>query len=174
VFLKRARTFGDWNRGDLARLSSRCTTGRANEGGSRTSFEKRALHFAGTLSSVPLIEDGVNVIHRDDTRYRRQSPGNRFKRTGHAVTASWVAHRPDAGRTPPIGSRPGRMEVGWSPPLWSPAICGLRNPWRVGNGWPPSHCGRRPVSRISGRVRRVAPRRHSEPSYSLAHRQYGP
>ena len=95
----------------------------ANEGGPGLASRSAPLHFTATLSSVPLAEDGVKVIHRDDTRYRRPGRGNRFKRTGHAVTASWVAHRPDAGRTPPTGSRPRRVEVGRAPHLWSPASC---------------------------------------------------
>ncbi len=59
---------------------------------------------------MPLIEDGVNVIHRNDTRYRRQGPGNRFKRTGHAVTASWVAHR---HRMPAAPRLPARGQGAW-------------------------------------------------------------
>ncbi len=68
-------------------------------GRTRTGFEKRAASLYGQFVIGALIEDGIRAIHHEDTRYRRMGQGNFFRRTGHALTATFVAYKPDGGRT---------------------------------------------------------------------------
>ena len=69
-------------------------------GKSGAGFEKRAASLYGQFVIGALIEDGVKVIHKEDTRYRRRGEGNFFKRTGYAIATTFVARRPDGGNTP--------------------------------------------------------------------------
>jgi len=89
-------------------------------GKDRVGFEKRVGSLYGQFVIGMLIEDGVKAIHPEDTRYRRLGQGNFFKRTGHVITGTILARKPDGGRTI-AWSLPANAYGSWAiATLWSP------------------------------------------------------
>ena len=89
-------------------------------GRKRLGFEKRLGSLYGQFVIGVLIEDGVKAIHREDTRYRRLGQGNFFKRTGHVITDTVTARKPDGSRTEAF-SMPANAYGSWAiATLWSP------------------------------------------------------
>jgi len=89
-------------------------------GKKRLGFEKRVGSLYGQFAVGVLIEDGVKAIHREDTRYRRLGQGNFFKRTGHVITDTVTARKPDGSRTMAL-SMPANAYGSWAiATLWSP------------------------------------------------------
>jgi hypothetical protein len=92
----------------------------------RSGFEKRVASLYGQFAVGVLIEDGVKVIHPEDTRYRRLGQGNFFKRTAHVITGTVTARKPDGSRTMAF-SMPANAYGSWAiATLWSPRE--FRNP----------------------------------------------
>ena len=89
-------------------------------GKSGAGFEKRAASLYGQFVIGALIEDGVKTVHKEDTRYRRLGEGNFFKRTGHAITTTFVAHRPDGTGTPAFSVLANSYGSWAIATLWSP------------------------------------------------------
>jgi len=83
-------------------------------------FEKRAASLYGQFVIGALIEDGVKTVHKEDTRYRRLGEGNFFKRTGHAVVTTFVAHKPDGTGTPAFSLLANSYGSWAIATLWSP------------------------------------------------------
>jgi hypothetical protein len=92
-----------------------------NEWGTkRSGFEKRIGSLYGQFVIGVLIEDGVKAIHHEDTWYRRLGHGNFFQRTGHVITDTVTARRPDGSRTVAL-SMPANAYGSWAiATLWSP------------------------------------------------------
>jgi len=89
-------------------------------GKKRLGFEKRIGSLYGQFVIGVLIEDGVKAIHHEDTRYRRLGQGNFFRRTGHVITDTVTARRPDGSRTLAL-SMPANAYGSWAiATLWSP------------------------------------------------------
>jgi len=89
-------------------------------GKKRLGFEKRIGSLYGQFVIGVLIEDGVKAIHHEDTRYRRLGQGNFFRRTGHVITDTVTARRPDGSRTVAL-SMPANAYGSWAiATLWSP------------------------------------------------------
>ena len=89
-------------------------------GKKRLGFEKRVGSLYGQFVIGVLIEDGVKAIHGEDTRYRRLGQGNFFKRTGHVITDTVTARKPDGSRTVAL-SMPANAYGSWAiATLWSP------------------------------------------------------
>jgi len=89
-------------------------------GTKRAGFEKRVASLYGQFVIGALIEDGVKAVHPEDTRYRRLGKGNFFRRTGHAVTGTLFARKPDGTRTPAL-SLVANSYGSWAiATLWSP------------------------------------------------------
>jgi len=65
----------------------------------KSGFGKRLGSLYAQFVIGAVFEDGVKAIHAEDTRYRRMGKGNFFKRTGHIITGTVTARRPDGGRT---------------------------------------------------------------------------
>jgi hypothetical protein len=66
------------------------------------------------------IEDSVKALHHEDTHYTRLGSGNFFRRTGHVITGTVLAHRPDGTRTVAL-SLPANAYGSWAvATLWSP------------------------------------------------------
>ena len=89
-------------------------------GKKRLGFEKRLGSLYAQFVVGVLIEDGVKAIHHEDTRYRRLGKGNFFKRTGHVITDTVTARKPDGSRTVAL-SMPANAYGSWAiATLWSP------------------------------------------------------
>lgn len=98
-------------------------------GGKRAGFEKRAASLYGQFVIGALIEDGVKIIHKEDTRYRRLSQGSFFKRTSHAVITTFVARKPDGSGTPAYSLLANAYGSWAIATLWSPRE--LRTPGSI-------------------------------------------
>lgn len=66
------------------------------------------------------IEDGVKAVDHEDTHFNRLGHGNFFRRTGHVVTGTLLARKPD-GRRIPAWSIAASSYGSWGiATLWSP------------------------------------------------------
>jgi len=89
-------------------------------GGKRLGFEKRVGSLYGQFVVGCVIEDVVQTVHKEDTRYRRLGRGNFFERTAHVVADTFTARTPDGQRTVAY-SVPANAYGSWAvATLWSP------------------------------------------------------
>jgi hypothetical protein len=89
-------------------------------GKNRVGFEKRIASLYGQFVVGSLIEDGVKAVHPEDTRYVRLGAGNFFRRTGHAVSRTFLAGNPGGGSTPAYSLLANSYGSWAIATLWSP------------------------------------------------------
>lgn len=90
-------------------------------GRTRPGFEKRAGSLYAQFVIGTSIEDGVKVLHKEDTRYRRLGKGSLFRRTRHGIAGAVTAGKPGGGRTVAWSLAANAYGSSAIATLWSPA-----------------------------------------------------
>jgi hypothetical protein len=83
-------------------------------------FGKRAASLYGQFIIGVAIQDSIQALDHENTRYRRMAAGNFFRRTAHVITDTLVARTPSGGRMF-AWSFPANAYGSWAiATLWSP------------------------------------------------------
>ena len=83
-------------------------------------FGRRFASAEGRNVIGRTIALGVTTIDHEDSRYRRSTETDFFKRAGHAMASTFVSHTESGGQMPAFGRLVGDYSAGFIANVWEP------------------------------------------------------